>query len=130
MSDVIVKNSITHGYGVFAGRHFAAGEVVVPWVAEKIVEAEEAVLLSSQEQEYMSRMDDGRYVIFAAPARYVNHSCNPNTTAKDNANIAARDIREGEEITTDYDDEGALGCFECDCGEPTCRKRIGADCDN
>ena len=50
----------------------------------------------------------GTYILCSDDARFFNHSATPNTTSIDspdgqvNADIAARDIREGEELTTDY----------------------------
>lgn len=125
MSDLIVRKSDIGGSGVFAAKEFEEGEVVVPWVAEKILQEHELESLTPAEQECVSKMDSGTYILFAEPARCVNHSCNPNTVAKDNANIATRRIQEGEEITTDYELEGALNAFTCNCGSENCRGVIG-----
>ena len=124
MSDIIVKKSKIKGRGVFAARDFKKGEVVLPWSVEKVMEEAELEGLSSEEKECVSQREDGKYVLFAEPANCVNHSCNPNTEARDNANIAIRDIREGEEITTDYELEGALNKFSCNCASENCRGEI------
>lgn len=48
------------------------------------------------------------YVLCSDNARYFNHSENPNTNCvknpedEDTANVAARDINPGEELTVDY----------------------------
>ena len=67
-------------------------------------------------------------------ARYVNHSCDPNTEAESNRGRlmfrAIRDIAEGEEITLDYGEEHMelyFGKAGCQC--PACieeRKQIRA----
>ena len=49
----------------------------------------------------------GNYILPADDERFTNHSENPNTTSvevegEEDYDIAARDIEEGEEITTDY----------------------------
>lgn len=49
----------------------------------------------------------GNYILPADGERFTNHSANPNTASMEVINgedydIAARDIEEGEELTTDY----------------------------
>ncbi|HII39524.1 TPA: SET domain-containing protein [Candidatus Micrarchaeota archaeon] len=60
------------------------------------------------------------------PGRFVNHSCSPNTHAKDFCDVANKDIAEGEEITADYRETspGGLNEFKCNCGSKRCGKRI------
>jgi hypothetical protein len=45
---------------------------------------------------------DGQNVLFHPPARFVNHSCNPNARGSDSRDVASRVIEAGEEITVDY----------------------------
>lgn len=63
---------------------------------------------------------------FKSQKVYVNHSCNPNCGIKGEITfVAIRDIKVGEEITTDYafiDNEEYS--FECTCGSNNCRKII------
>jgi hypothetical protein len=61
------------------------------------------------------------------PDNFINHSCDPNLRYDTAGNvIAARDIREGEEVFIDYGffvvnfDEP----FTCSCGAHNCRGRI------
>lgn len=65
------------------------------------------------------------------PARYLNHSCEPNTAVTKRANrlylVAKRRIARGEEIVFDYsttigDDD--LWRMRCRCGQPSCRRVI------
>lgn len=125
MKDLIVRKSNKEGLGVFVVRHFEKDEIVLPWEAERILEESELSSLTHKEKEYISRRGDGKYILFTEPGRYVNHSCDPNTKAEKNANVAIRDIKEGEEITTDYELEGALNQFQCHCGSKNCRGLIG-----
>ena len=57
---------------------------------------------------------------------YINHSCEPNCGIKGEITfVAIRDIKAGEEITTDYafiDNEEYS--FECTCGTDNCRKVV------
>lgn len=61
------------------------------------------------------------------PDNFINHSCDPNLRYDVAGNVvAARDIRQGEEVFIDY------GCFivnfdepfDCSCGSRNCRVRI------
>ncbi|PIP76091.1 hypothetical protein CO134_00330 [Candidatus Kuenenbacteria bacterium CG_4_9_14_3_um_filter_39_14] len=58
------------------------------------------------------------------PERYINHSCNPNTEVIDNCDMAIRDIKKGEEITSDYSKDNAVIHFRCNCGSKNCKKSI------
>ena len=50
------------------------------------------------------------------PERFVNHSCDANTTAKNFCDIAKRNISKGEEITGDYSEELPPNTYmECKC---------------
>ena len=58
---------------------------------------------------------------------FINHSCEPNVGFAGNVVLVAmRDIRAGEELTTDYalfDDHDET--MQCQCGTPSCRGTIG-----
>ncbi len=123
---VIVKESKVNGTGVFAAKDFAVGDVVVPWGETKSIDESELSTLTEKERHYVSAIGGGRYIQFPEPACYVNHSCDPNTVAQNRANVALRAISADEEITTDYDLEGAQVEFICTCGSVHCRGTIGA----
>ena len=60
---------------------------------------------------------------------FINHSCDPNTWMKDAFTITAmRNIKIGEEITTDYAiweaDENYISKWECNCGSTKCRRKV------
>ena len=67
----------------------------------------------------MLKINDQMYFLMQIPERYVNHSCNANTFVKNNSDIAIRDIKKGEEITSNYSDSEPLD-FECKCGSENC----------
>ena len=102
MADVIVKKSKIHGKGVFASRNFKKGEIVVKWDISRQLTKEEVDKLSENEKRYVAYMA-GKYILMQPPARYVNHSCDPNCGIKDKMSLVAmKSINVGEEITFDY----------------------------
>ncbi|XP_066928719.1 uncharacterized protein [Clytia hemisphaerica] len=84
---------------------------------------------------YMFRIDRDAVVdatMAGGPARYINHSCDPNCVAeiisiegrKRIIIISSRRIEKGEELTYDYkfdleDDSMKISCL---CGSTNCRK--------
>jgi hypothetical protein len=124
--DVAVKKSKIHGKGVFALRNFKKGEAVLNWDTSHILSKEEVVKLSNKEKEYVSLLK-GRHVVMQEPEKYLNHSCDANTNVGDFCDVAVRDIKKGEEITTDYI-KGAPPGFKmlCTCGSKNCRGVIRA----
>lgn len=58
-----------------------------------------------------------------APEKYINHSREPNTKAKNHCDVAIRDIKAGEEITSNYS-KNSLTPFKCNCGSKKCRERL------
>jgi hypothetical protein len=118
--EVIVKQSDIHGKGVFAARDFKAGDIVLRWDKSNILTAEEYEKLTDDEKRYVCFVD-GIYVQMQEPERYVNHSCDSNTTAKHFSDIAKRNIKMGEEITSDYNEELLTQKkFKCTCGSSNC----------
>ena len=64
------------------------------------------------------------------PGILTNHSCDPNTGVRNNELgaydfVALRDIKQGEEITWDYETTEfiSIAVPECHCGSPKCRGR-------
>jgi SET domain-containing protein len=119
-NDVLVKKSSIHGSGVFAGRDFKAGEIVLRWDISNTLPDKEVAKMTEDEKRYISYMD-GKYIIMQNPEKYVNHSCDSNTTAKHFCDIAKRDIAKGEEITADYKEELPPNVhMRCNCGSKKC----------
>ena len=117
---VIVKQSPIHGNGVFAARNFKKGEVVLRWDTSIVLSDEEFKKLTDDQKRYVCLME-GKYVRMQEPERYVNHSCDPNTIAKQFCDIATRDINKGEEITGNYNTIApANASISCNCGDDHC----------
>ncbi|PIY97210.1 MAG: hypothetical protein COY66_00760 [Candidatus Kerfeldbacteria bacterium CG_4_10_14_0_8_um_filter_42_10] len=124
MTNVIVKESKINQQGVFANKDFKKGEIVLRWKPKKILTKEEAAALPEKEKHYISNYQLSEFILQSPPERYVNHSCDPNTEVINNCDIALRDIKKGEEITSDYGKDNVFIHFECNCGSKNCRKFI------
>jgi len=116
-----------HGLGAFAKTGIPAGTSILEYVGERITKSES-----------LRRCEANNFFIFALddqwdldgssasnPARYLNHSCAPNTEAQLDGGriwmIALREIREGEELTFDYGyDLEAYQEHPCACGAAGC----------
>jgi hypothetical protein len=63
------------------------------------------------------------------PARYGNHSCDPNLWLADEVTLVTRrPVSEGEELTVDYATMTvAPWRMECRCGSPGCRGLVTGD---
>jgi uncharacterized protein len=59
------------------------------------------------------------------PSNYGNHSCDPTAELIDSGLIARRDIKAGEEITSNYAlHSGKDWSMVCNCGAQNCRKIV------
>lgn len=116
--DVIVKKSKIQGKGVFANRNFKKGEVVLKWNPQEITK-EEAEKLSAKEKHYLW-CQNGQYYLMQPPERYLNHSCDSNTKVKNKSDVAVRNIKKGEEITSTYNKKSSVN-FKCKCGVKNCK---------
>ena len=117
--DFTVKKSAIQGKGVFATRDFKKGETIFKWDTLNTLSEEEVKL---KDKRYIT-FSQGKYIVMQEPEKFVNHSCDPNTEVKNFSDVAIKDIKEGEEITSDYSD-GLLVEFECHCGSEECKKII------
>lgn len=72
------------------------------------------------------RDHEGAHVLCWDAARYMNHSCGANTRGLGHwAQIAVRDIEQGEEITCDYGECNLEQPLACSCGWRHCRGSVG-----
>jgi len=132
------------GAALVTTRAVEAREVVARFAGE-IVRLE---AIPEAEMPYALWLDGARWMIPRSSARYINHACEPSCTIEDRAGdpetfdvVAARPMREGEEITFAYNlvaaaEWAAHGgeplyrfwhpswSFDCLCGAPTCQGRI------
>ena len=143
-SKIVQRNSKIHGQGVFATAPIKAGEDVVEYKGKLRTheEVDEEYGGKDTGHTFLFILND-RYVIDANiggnVARWLNHGCAPNCQAfviedksgdlsKDKVVIEAmRDIKEGEELTYDYDirieepyTKEELLLWACHCGAPKC----------
>lgn len=120
------------GYGIFATRHLAEGEVVYRGEgrAQRIVTASHAATWSEADQlafrRYAYPLSDEVFVLWDHdPSAWApqNHSCEPNARFEGLDVVAARAITKGEELTLDYatfmNENGEP--FTCHCGAALCR---------
>ena len=121
MLDVIVKKSEIHGTGVFAARNFKKGEVILTW-NPKYLPLSAKDTLTDAEKNYAYILED-KIRIMQEPEKFVNHSCDNNTHVVNECDVALRDIKAGEEITANYDNDG-ISEFECQCGTDKCRRIV------
>ena len=121
MLDVIVKKSKIHGTGVFATRDFKKGEVILHW-KPKYLPLSAKDTLTDIEKHYIYILKD-KIRVMQEPEKFVNHSCDNNTYVMNECDVALRDIKAGEEITANYDNDGITE-FECQCGADKCKKII------
>ena len=124
MVDVLVKKSNISGRGVFANKNFRKGEVVIKWKVNKFLAKKDLKNLTTDDLKYVNHVGWNQYIVSGVPERYVNHSCSPNTFIKDNCDIAIKDIRKGEEITSDYVKGKIPDSFICKCGSRSCKGKV------
>lgn len=138
----VIKRSGIQGKGAFAVRPIAKGERLIEYVGERVSQAEAA---RRYDDTKMRRHHTFLFTISARTcidgnrdgndARYFNHSCSPNCETEVVRGkvyiLARRRVREGEELTYDYnyDLDGpitveSLQTYACRCGSPSCRGTI------
>jgi len=110
MNDIFIGKGNLAGKGVFANRDFKKGEVIINYHL-KLLTDQEVDKLSDEEKMFV-HTHWGENFLYAEPERYVNHSDDPNTyqDLEKKCDIALRDIKKGEMITTDAtkDDVAAI----------------------
>ena len=121
MEQIIIKKSKISGKGVFARRDYKEGEVVLKW-KPKVIKESEISELPKKLLNYIEKSGN-KYYLMQPPEKYVNHSCEPNTMVKNDCDVAIRNIKKREEITSDYSGQG-FESFECSCGSRKCKKVI------
>ena len=103
MKDILIKKSKIGQFnkGVFANRNFKKGEIVIKYNLKALTNEEYRNLLEKEKP--FTHKIFGKMYLYSSPEKYVNHSSNPNTIQdlKEKCDIALRDIKKGEEITTD-----------------------------
>jgi uncharacterized protein len=122
-ANVIIGSTGDKGRGVIARRALAAGERIFTVTG----------LRTHQRTRYTVQLSHGVHIEPGGPAKFLNHSCEPNAGVRTREDgrpdiVAMGPIAAGEEITVDYamfeyvvgpSSEGS-----CLCGTPACRGRI------
>jgi SET domain-containing protein len=138
----VVRQSSVHGYGAFAIRDIAKGEVIDEYAGERITHAQANERYASRDindnHTFLLTLDD-HYVIDGGyggnDTRFLNHKCDPNceTVTREGRVfiVALRAIRAGEELGFEYnigreddDPENVDEIYACRCGSPKCRGTI------
>lgn len=124
---IVFKSSTIHGMGGFARRDIRRGKRIVEYVGIKLSKAKAQTELH-QQNVYIFTLDDTYDVdgsVAWNPARFLNHSCNPNCEVEIVRGriwiYALRDIKAGEELTYNYSyDFEDYENRPCNCGTPNC----------
>lgn len=101
MNDVVIGEGKLAGKGVYAGRDFRKGEIVIKYNLKPLTNEEYQDL--PKREKFFTHKHKGQIHLYLEPERYVNHSDNPNTyqDTERKHDIALRDINKGEMITSD-----------------------------
>lgn len=136
VSPVEFRDSGIAGRGVFARRHFAAGDVIVPYAPkQRRIEAGSAEAASAADTK-LTLLSEGRWVIVpdtSQPGGWLcNHSCSPNAALYSSGEgriQGTRAISPGEEVTIFYGwvTRNQAARDPCRCGSPACRGTINFD---
>ena len=125
-----LRSSPIHRYGVYAAEAIPARRKVIEYTGERI-SRRETLRRGMGERTYLFALDsywtiDG--AVGGSGAEYINHSCQPNLQSRIFKGhvlyLSKRDIREGEELTVDYNFSKKIEEVRCSCGSPGCRGAI------
>ncbi|HCB01125.1 MAG TPA: SET domain-containing protein-lysine N-methyltransferase [Anaerolineae bacterium] len=117
------------GNSIFAIAPIKKGELIAVF-GGVVYEWEDFIHLPEREKMLCIQVEDRHFLVPRpiSEGDYVNHSCNPNAGLSGQIGLVAmRDIKIGEEVCFDYamSDTMAYDEFECLCGAPTCRGKVG-----
>ena len=109
------------GRSVFAEDLIREGTLILTFSGQAML-YEETKALHDQESFALQRGPDF-YLFLDEPARYFNHSCEPNCGLRDLDLIALREIAAGEELSYDYSTTMLERDWnlKCNCGKQSCR---------
>ncbi|KAF2015843.1 hypothetical protein BU24DRAFT_462063 [Aaosphaeria arxii CBS 175.79] len=132
--------SAIHNWGLYAQENITANDMIIEYVGEKVrqrvADLREAKYdMQGVGSSYLFRIDEDTVIDatkMGGIARFINHSCTPNCTAKiirvDGTKriviYALRDIGQDEELTYDYKFEREMDATDripCLCGSVGCK---------
>ena len=101
MNDVYVGKGTLAGKGVYTNRDFKKGDIVIQYRLTELSNDDYEGL--SDGEKMFTHEHCGTIYLYGEPERYVNHSDTPNTLPDlmNQCDVAVRNIRKGEMITTD-----------------------------
>ena len=131
---VLLKASSIHSIGGFARVDIPSGTRVIEYLGE-IISKQESLARCEGSNEYIFAIDEERDLdgnVDWNPARFLNHSCEPNCEAQFFGGhiwiVAIRDVRAGEELTFNYSyDLADYREHPCHCGAKKCVGYIVAE---
>lgn len=105
---IVKKSAPGLGKGLFANMNIRKDDFILEYTGKKIP----TPIADKMKSRYLFEIDENWTIdgsTKANTARYINHSCNPNTAAEKVLGrimiFAVRAIKKGEEVTVDYDKE-------------------------
>lgn len=105
-----LDKSPINGIGLFAGEFIPKGKKIWIFTPKLDLAFKNVQVKSKHIFDYLHKYcfkHNGHYILCIDDARFINHSETPNADDKTFPyTIAARDIQEGEEITSDYRELG------------------------
>jgi SET domain-containing protein len=121
------RTSGIHGTGSFATRDLTPGTLIIEYVGERITR-EESLRRCELNNPFIFRLDEQHDLdgdVEWNPARFINHSCDPNCDAELIEGkiwiVARRGIAGGEELTFNYGyDLQDYREYPCACGARQC----------
>lgn len=129
--------STIHAWGLFAMERIEANDMVIEYIGEKVRQKvadhrEKVYERQGIGSSYLFRMDEDNVIDATRKgniARFINHACDPNCSAKiitlDSEKriviYAKQVIEPGDEITYDYKFPLEDEKIPCLCGRPNCR---------
>jgi hypothetical protein len=129
-----IATSPIQGRGAFALVPMARGERVAEYVGQKISK-QESLLRCEANNPFIFSLDDQWDLdgdVENNPARFLNHSCDPNCEAENIEGriwiVARRAIQTGDELTFNYGyDLESFRDYPCACGAVNCVGYIVAE---
>ena len=140
----VIRSSKIQGKGAFATRRIKKGDRIIEYLGECISADESDIRYPDGEMgrhhTFLFSIGDGSRVLDAGPlewpAKYVNHSCDPNCEALEEEDgrvfvHALKTIEKNQELLYDYayertpeHNEEDEVLYKCLCGSPKCRGSI------
>ncbi|MFZ9388240.1 MAG: SET domain-containing protein-lysine N-methyltransferase [Chitinophagaceae bacterium] len=132
----LVRGNSISGYGIYASRNIAAGEVIFKGEgrAQKIITRQFVERNWNEDEKrhfrrYAYPVSEELFILWDEdPSEWApqNHSCDPNTVFEGLNVVALKEISEGSELTLDYAQflDEHMEPFQCSCGSSNCRGLI------